>query len=93
MTTPVYRIGPDLIERDDDYWDELDEWEDDHPAIACVDCGAPGIDCCQCCGGYLCGMHSETGCGFCKACPTQEWVDEQQEAHPARRAAGEENGG
>lgn len=62
---------------DDDYWDELDEWEDDDPELACVDCGRPGLDMCQCCGGWLCGMHSEIGCGFCKACPTQDWIDDQ----------------
>lgn len=83
---------------DDDEWDELDEWEDDDPEIACVDCGRPGLDCCQCCGGYLCGMHSEIGCGFCKACPTQGWIDEQDVLRkldgytpPRARAGGEED--
>jgi hypothetical protein len=63
---------------DDDEWedlgDELDSYE-----TACVDCGRPGLDCCQCCGGYLCGMCSECGCGFCKDCPTEEWIDQQED--------------
>lgn len=61
-----------ILDDDDEWDDDWREWE-----IACVDCGKPGIDCCQCCGGYLCGMHSEIGCGFCRSCPTQEWIDEQ----------------
>jgi hypothetical protein len=65
-----------------EYCDDLEE-DDDDPEIACVDCGAPGSDYCQCCGGCLCHRHSETGCGFCKNCPTQEWIDEQS-GMPAR---------
>jgi hypothetical protein len=67
-------------QQDDEDWEYCDDLdEDDHPEIACVDCGAPGLDCCQCCGGYLCGRHSETGCGFCSKCPTQECIDEWSE--------------
>jgi len=60
-------------EFDDDYDEERDGFE------ACCDCGSPNIsDMCQCCGGWLCYMHSETGAGFCKSCPTREWINEQQ---------------
>lgn len=46
----------------------------------CVDCGSPKISTmCQCCGGWLCNRHAETGAGFCKQCPTQEWIDKQTE--------------
>src|SRR5262245_28174472 len=48
---------------------------------ACVDCGDPHIStACECCGGWLCHRHAETGAGFCKSCPTKEWIDE----HSAR---------
>ena len=71
------------MDEDDEQYDWYDwhgEYDDryDHER-ACVDCGAPGLDCCQCCGGYLCAMHGEIGAGFCRSCPTQEWIDEQQE--------------
>jgi len=59
---------------------EDDEWEDEgsFSLEACVDCGSPEISTvCQCCGGWLCHRHAETGAGFCKACPTKEWIDEQ----------------
>ncbi len=59
-----------------DYEDDYDEDRDSFEA--CVDCGSPNIsDMCQCCGGWLCYMHSEIGCGFCRKCPTEEWVNEQ----------------
>lgn len=45
----------------------------------CVDCGDINTSTmCQCCGGWLCHRHAETGAGFCKSCPTKEWIDEQQ---------------
>lgn len=61
------------------------EEEDDDPdgfdLECCVDCGDINISTtCQCCGGWLCHRHAETGAGFCKSCPTKEWIDEQQEA-------------
>lgn len=64
----------------EDFYDPFEDednyaHEDDPPA--CIDCGKPGLDCCQCCGGYLCGMHSEVGGGFCKDCPTEEWINKQ----------------
>lgn len=62
---------------DDGFEDDYDDRYDGERA--CVDCGAPGIDLCCCCGGYLCGMHGEIGAGFCKSCPSQGWIDEQQE--------------
>lgn len=62
-------------EDDDDY-----PYERDHELDACIDCGSPHVvDGCQCCGGWLCIEHSETGAGFCRKCPTQEWIDERQE--------------
>lgn len=61
-------------EEDDDL--DADYFNEGH----CVDCGSSSVaDQCQCCGGGLCYMHSETGAGFCKNCPTQEWIAEQQE--------------
>lgn len=71
-----------MDEDDEQYdWDDWHVENDDRYDYerACVDCGAPGIDLCCCCGGWLCGMHGETGAGFCRACPTQEWIDEQSE--------------
>jgi len=72
-----------ILEDDDDLYDPFEDEdnyaheEDDDPETACMECDKPGIDACQCCGGPLCGMHSEIGCGFCKDCPTQEWIEEQ----------------
>lgn len=70
----------------EDSWDCL-HMCNDADAIAdfdldyCVDCGDPAISTmCECCGGWLCHRHAETGAGFCKACPTQEWIDEQTRA-------------
>lgn len=57
---------------------ESDYDEDRDGFEACVDCGSPNLSAmCECCGGWLCHMHSEIGAGFCKACPTQEWIDDQ----------------
>lgn len=61
-------------------WDDGDDWDDDDPEMACVECGKLSIDYCQCCGGPLCGMHSEVGCGFCKDCPTAEWIAAEETA-------------
>jgi hypothetical protein len=63
--------------------DEQDDWYDEQDdrfyyERACVDCGTEGIDLCCCCGGWLCGMCSEVGCGFCNNCPTEEWITEQE---------------
>jgi len=60
---------------DDDFFDD----EEDDPERACVSCGRPGIDQCQCCGNWLCGMHGEIGGGFCRDCPTAGWIAEQGE--------------
>ena len=61
-----------------EYDDDLDQ-DYEHDLDACVDCGSPSIsDTCECCGEWLCYMHSEIGAGFCHSCPTQEWIDEQQ---------------
>lgn len=59
---------------EDDWSDDDAEWDAD----SCVDCGNPNVsDHCQCCAEPLCLMHSETGAGFCRNCPTKEWADEQ----------------
>mgnify|MGYP001579129076 CR=1 FL=1 len=66
--------------------DDEELYDDDTDDIerACIECGEPGLDWCCCCGGWLCGMHSEIGAGFCPACPTLEWMDEQiAELHAA----------
>jgi hypothetical protein len=71
---------------DDDTWMDTDDCthacDDERDELdVCVDCGSPSVaDMCQCCGGWLCYMHSETGAGFCKACPTQEWIADQNAA-------------
>lgn len=71
-------------EDDDDFYDD-DFFDDDYNLDACVDynldacvdCGSPNaFDQCQCCGGWLCHMHSEVGGGFCRCCPTLEWIVE-----------------
>lgn len=81
MTT----YGRMLEEDDDPYFYDPFEDEDNYahegdPETACIECYQPGIDTCQCCGGWLCGMHSEIGCGFCKDCPTEAWIAEQKAA-------------
>ena len=73
--------GDDTWMDTDDCTHECEVEDDDYDSLdACCDCGSPNLSSvCECCGGWLCYMHSETGAGFCKACPTQEWIDEQQE--------------
>ena len=75
-------IWNDAAARDCRHYCE-EEWDDgdwEYDLDACVDCGSPSIsEMCQCCGGWLCFMHSETGAGFCRNCPTREWIDEQSE--------------
>ena len=62
-----------IHECEDDYDEERDGFE------ACVNCGSPNISStCECCGGWLCHMHSETGTGFCRSCPTADWIAEQE---------------
>lgn len=77
MTRTYAQVDPG----DDDQFDWYDEYEDGDRCdyeTACIDCGAPGIDLCCCCGGWLCGMHGEIGAGFCRDCPTDEWINEQE---------------
>jgi hypothetical protein len=65
--------------QDEEDYDD-DPWLDEDAGDICIECEQPAIDGCQCCGAPLCGRHSETGCGFCKTCPTPEWIEEQLEA-------------
>lgn len=58
----------------DPFEDEDNYAHEDDPETTCAECNRPGIDNCQCCGAPLCGMHSEVGAGFCKDCPTEEWI-------------------
>lgn len=72
--------GRMLEEDEEPYFYDPFEDEDNyaHEEEFCVNCGRPGVDGCNCCGGWLCGMCSETGCGFCEDCPTEEWIAEQR---------------
>lgn len=64
----------------DEYeYDEDDYYEDEEEMCGEINCTMNAIDQCQCCGMPLCHMHSEIGAGFCRGCPTQDWIDEQQE--------------
>ncbi len=67
----------DWYEYEDD--DDEEDWDDEPERWEriCHDCDNYGIDTCQCCGSWLCGMHSEVGAGFCKTCPTDDWIKEQ----------------
>lgn len=59
--------------------EDEDEDEGSFSLDACVDCGSVEIGTtCQCCGGWLCHRHAETGAGFCKTCPTKGWIEEQE---------------
>ena len=68
----------------EDYYDGYgdDPWNDEDEE-SCAECDRPALDGCQCCGAPLCAMHSEIGCGFCKSCPTVEWIEEQEETRAA----------
>ena len=57
---------------EDDYEDEDDNFCNEKG------CFFHATDCCQCCGVGLCHMHLELGCGFCRNCPSKEWIDEQK---------------
>jgi hypothetical protein len=65
----------DEFEYDEDYYDE--DYYDEGFTCLEDDCNLPTNAECQCCGGPLCHMHNELGCGFCTDCPTQEWINEQ----------------
>lgn len=66
-----------MIDDDDDFDDRDDDDgapEYDDFERACNNCYRPtcGEDCQQC-GAPLCPMCAETGCGFCRSCPTDDY--------------------